>query len=515
MRGLVRFHPVSGMDQSPNAAKASSLADTSMDKMADKRGGLPMKIGFLYSKPDHFISEYVPVSFGYLISYLKKHNSHPLEFVVSDRVDELVAQHIDLLGVSSVTGSFNKAILDTETFKKASRAPAILGGSHISGLPESLPHVFDVGVIGEGERTLSELVSMWAVRGGFRLSDLEKIPGIVYRNTDKKLQITRPRGFIRNMNELPVPDRGYYNKFNAEPYLISTRGCPYRCVFCLSSKTWGYQYRHFSPGYVVDEIKRLILEFPDSVKKEIYFADDLFVSNKKRLSDFITCLEKENMLGIYRFGGNVRANLVDHELCGLLKQANFYRVNFGLESGSKKILHMLKAGTLTPAQNQRALDLLHAHGIFVKNSFITGIPEEAEEDLHATYGFIIRNMRERKILEASGNTLIPFPGTAVWKTAFQKGLVKNRMNWDRISKYTWYRGDLIQGHCGSFDDWVRLRKENGTIYLGGIEESRFYDIVQGYEEEIDCLKRSDRYSTGLSVCGFRAIQGRPEAGCQQ
>ncbi len=468
-----------------------------------------IKIGFIYSKQDTFQCEYVPVAFGYIIAYLRKHFSHDFEYVVTDNPEELINADVDIVGFSSVTRALNKAISDAGKIKKSLDIPLILGGSHVTGLPESLPKVFDVGVVGEGEQTFLELMVLFAEKGRVDCSGLANINGLVYRDEGTSLKITEKRQFVAEIDLLPHPEREYYKKFNADPYLTSSRGCPYRCVFCLTAKTWGYKYRCFSAKYVVNEIKSIINEFPAAVKKEVFFADDLFVSNKKRLREFISCLKSEGLLGKYRIAGNVRANLVDREFCDLLIEAGFYRVNFGLESASEKVLSYLKCDSLTVEQIQNALNLLYEYGIVVKNSFIIGSPGETEDDLAMTYEFINKNMRQGKMLEALANTMIPFPGTAIWEYAAKKGLVSVDMDWDKISKYTWFRGDLLQGNCDSLDDWLNKRKSNGTIYLGDIPEDKFFRIVEKYENEIEEIKRSNPPVPNVGeIYGFK-LEARP------
>ncbi len=468
-----------------------------------------IKIGFIYSKQNTFQCEYVPVAFAYLIAYLRKHFSSDFDYIVTDCPVELINSNVDIVGFSSVTRALNKAILDAKKIKQSVAVPIVLGGSHITGLPESLPKVFDVGVVGEGERTFLGLMELFSQTGVMDSSGLANIEGLVYRDADSKIKTTGPRQFIAEIDSIPYPEREYYKKFKADPYLTSSRGCPYRCVFCLTSKTWGYKYRCFSAEYVVNEIKNIMTDFPESVKREVFFADDLFVSNKERLKEFITCLKSEGLLGKYRLAGNVRANLVDKEFCDLLVEAGFYRVNFGLESASQKMLSYLKSDSLTVEQIQNALDLLYEYGIIVKNSFIIGSPGETEDDLALTYEFIIKNMWQGKILEALANTMIPFPGTSIWEYAAEKGLVSVDMDWDKISKYTWFRGDLLQGNCESLDDWLNKRKLNGTVYLGDIPEDKFFRIVEKYENEIEGIKRSNPPTPNVGeIYGFK-LEARP------
>jgi radical SAM superfamily enzyme YgiQ (UPF0313 family) len=378
-------------------------------------------------------------------------------------------QDSDILAVSSTSQDYGVAQKIASAAKKDNpKIITVLGGHHVSYLPESMSEQFDIGVIGEGEETFSVLVR--AILNG---ADIGRIPGLAFHHEGRVI-LTPPRGYINPIDTIPMPYRDYYRNV----YLMSSRGCPYSCSFCTSKVFWG-KTRFFSAPYVVAEIEHLVSNMGENPFINIY--DDLFVADRKRFDEIICLLEKKGLTDTVSFGFSVRANMVDETLCGQIRRFRKVDVCFGAESGSDRILKLMNKGS-TVAVNQRALDLLHQYQIPAACSFIVGWPTETEEEIRSTYEFVNRNSLEGKHPAAAVvNILMPMPGTAVWNHAIASGIIpKLGFDWDRLGIFASYHHSTAK----SFEDWVCSRRENNSIYMNEdtVPQERLYQIMSEYEQ---------------------------------
>jgi radical SAM superfamily enzyme YgiQ (UPF0313 family) len=378
-------------------------------------------------------------------------------------------QDCDVLAISSTSQDYGVAQKIALAAKKDNpKVITVLGGHHVSYLPESMSEQFDIGVIGEGEETFSELVP--ALLNG---SDIGQIPGLAFHHEGRVI-VTTPRGYINPINTIPMPYRDYYGRV----YMMSSRGCPYNCSFCTAKVFWG-KTRFFSAPYVVAEIEHLVFHMGANPHIEIY--DDLFVADRKRFEEIICLLEKKGYTDKASYSFTVRANMVDDDLCRQINRFSSVGVCFGAESGSDRVLKLMNKGS-TVAINQRALDLLHKYDIKTACSFIVGWPTETEEEVRNTYEFISRNTAEGKHPpQAVVNILMPMPGTGVWEQAVKTGVIpKHGFDWDRLGIFASYHHST----ASSFDDWVCSRRENNSVYMNEatVPQERLYQIMAEYEQ---------------------------------
>jgi len=388
---------------------------------------LNMKILFINTIDPHQDVErkYPSLGIGYLVAALRQRfGQQTFQFKIIDRKVEQEIEKFkpDLVGISSVTQNYNLASKYAHLAKKYN-LPTIVGGVHISMVPLSLTKDMDVGVIGEGEETVCELIALFLSKNKLIKSSLAKIKGIVYRKEDNEICITPLREMIEPLDKLPLPARDLF-KIESHTYMFTSRGCPYRCVFCSSCRFWG-KVRLFSAQYVVKEIQHLIKYYK---VKSINFQDDIFIVNKERIREIVDLLEKEKILGKITFEGSVRANLVDQETAYLLKKMGFKYLYMGLESGQATTLEYLKGFSVTVQNNYRAVEIIKRNGIRAYGSFVIGSPQESKKDVLATLNFI----KKSKLDGFEMYVLTPLPGTPVWEYALSKKLVSENMNWDKL-----------------------------------------------------------------------------------
>lgn len=365
---------------------------------------------------------FYPLWPSYLASYVEKHiGQFEFRYMSSLSIEkELKSFKPHLVAISSVSSNYNYAIKYSRIVKNYG-LPVIIGGIHISSLPNNLTKDMDVGCIGEGGYTFVELICHYLNYGEFKSEGLGDIKGIVFRDNGR-LKLTTSRPLCESLDELPHPKRSVigYHRWDT---MLTSCGCPYKCIFCSACRYWK-NIRYASSEHVMEEIA----ELADNGVKVIKFYDELFISNKKRLMVIADSIVKNKFRRKLKFACWARSSSITPEVVEILKSMNIVAVAMGLESGCNRTLKYLKGENVTVEINRHAVYLLNNAGIQANASFIIGSPDETEEEIMQTYNFIKRN----RLDAVTVNPLIPFPGTPVWEYAAKKNLVFDDMDWDRI-----------------------------------------------------------------------------------
>jgi len=361
-------------------------------------------------------TRYPQLGLGYLVSYVRKqlgHDAHQFK-VISNRVEEtLDAFKPDLAGISCLSPNYGIAKNYAALCRKRN-VPVVVGGIHISLLPNSLSEDMDVAVLFEGEQTMADLVRLYDQTGRLDPERLCQVKGICYWNSGR-LEFTEPRPPIDELDEIPRPARELLNIRGTHLSMFTSRGCPYRCVFCASSRFWKTT-RFASARYVAEEIKELYHRYG---AKLISFYDDLFIANERRLHELIDILGQENILGRVRFSCSCRANLIDDAMAKLLRRLGVVSTALGLESGHPRILKYLKGPSVTVSGNAAAVRVLADNGIAPNAAFVIGSPTETSAEIMTTYNFI----KSVPLRNFNVYVMTPFPGTPIWQEAVEEGLI--------------------------------------------------------------------------------------------
>lgn len=336
---------------------------------------------------------YPPLSLGYLAAYLvsKGHEARVFDLQLARQRQAWQSDLADfdpgVVGVTAMTPAIMAAShLANEARRIVPDATFVLGGYHVSYLPEDAMlrgRAFDVGVVGEGEVTLHELVE--ALDGG---GDIEKVPGLVFRR-EGGLAMTEPRERIRDLDSIPWPHEHY----DFDHYLwhgtytgrwtfkcasaIVSRGCPYRCRFCAPQRFWRKLCASCSPERAVEEMKWLARHGARSV----FWRDSTFTMNKKWVLEF--CEAKRRAGLKTRWICNSRVNLLTEDLLAAMREAGLEALYFGVESGSQRVLDYYNKG-ITVEQVREAFALCHKHGVETAAYFMVGAPSETRADIEAS-----------------------------------------------------------------------------------------------------------------------------------
>ncbi len=327
----------------------------------------------------------------------------------------------DVVGVTSVTMNFYQAIQIVKAVKRFNfEILTMMGGPHVSfdvrGTLENCPEL-DLIVYGESEATLYELIPQIEAYPSW-----QQIKGIAYR-VGNSIVVTPKRPLITHLDALPQPARhllplSRYQALGFPITIITSRGCPNRCIFCLGRRMVGHKARFRDPKLVVDEIEQIL----DYGITRINIADDLFTANKRRV---MALCDEINQRGV-SFGWSVfaRVNTVDPDMLTRMRAAGCDNVSFGIESGNPEILKRVKKG-ITLAQVKKAVAWSQQIGLRTHASFMVGLPGETPDTLAQTQQFA-----ESLNIEYGFHFLAPFPGTTIRRKIDQYDLKILTDNWD-------------------------------------------------------------------------------------
>jgi len=328
---------------------------------------------------------------------------------IIDYIKKESPAYVGFTATSSII--FFAAKLATEIKKLFPNITIIIGGSHFSALPvetfERFPD-FDVGVYGEGEKTLYEIISKGTID--------ETISSIVFRKNGTVV-VTSPREYIKDLDELPFPAydllsnfpdfyRPTINNFTYSPVapIISSRGCPYSCSFCTQS-VFGHKLRSFSNDYVVSMLKELQKRYKI---KEFCFYDDIFLLNKKRLYEFIQKVKDNNMKFSWSCEG--RVDQLDEDSLREMKKAGCWQISYGVESGSQEILDYFNKKINIDLIRDTFLATARAN-IKARAYLIIGSPLETKETLEKTKRLVL----DLPVTDIHVSFFTPLPGSKVYK----------------------------------------------------------------------------------------------------
>lgn len=376
-----------------------------------------------------------PLGLAYVAAAIRK-EGHNVSIIDSPALDIshhklgeiLQREHPDVIGVTSTTPTIYDAMKAVTIGKEFCQdSITIMGGCHITSLPEDTMAEcgsLNIGVIGEGEATIVDLLRALETK-----RPLSEVDGIVYRK-DNKILRTRPRRLIENLDEIPFPARDLlpldrYTVLGEKHRLgniLTSRGCPFRCIFCSSSQFYGRRFRARSPKNVVDEIEELMNKYKI---RSFEIVDDNFTVDKKRAMEIAEEIIKRGLKIWWTCGS--RVDLVSRDLLEVMKRAGCGLIYYGIESGSERVLSILRKG-ITLEQAKSAIRWAKEVGMEVVGSFIIGVPGETKEDVMKT----IRFAKESGIDFAQFTAMTPYPGTDVYELAKRGGLLTTN-DWSRYT----------------------------------------------------------------------------------
>jgi anaerobic magnesium-protoporphyrin IX monomethyl ester cyclase len=299
----------------------------------------------------------------------------------------------------------------------------VLVGPHVSALPEEtlkLDPAVNVIARGEYDYTLRDIAR--AVEKG---GDFEDVAGITFRRNGTILQ-TEDRPLINDLDRIPFVSKVYQRHLNVRDYfyaicqcpeitIITGRGCPHRCTYCVYPQTFqGRRYRARSAENVVEEFQYIAETFP--FVKEIFIEDDTFTVDRGRCREICRRLiEAKNRID---WTANARAD-VDFETLRLMKEAGCRLLCVGVESGNQEMLNNIKKGVSLNRIKRFFKDAKKA-GILLHGCFLVGNRGESRESLQETISFA----KELNPDTAQFFPLMVYPGTEAYRLAKEDNLIQ-------------------------------------------------------------------------------------------
>ncbi len=394
--------------------------DNSFNGNNGQQGGNEFLMKIALIRPNyntHIITP--PLGLGYISSYLKK-QGHEVKFIDALNLrmshEEILksVKDYEVIGITVLTDFYLESKELTSILKGQGKT-VILGGVHPTVLPrETLEETkTDFIVIGEGEETIAELIS--AIE---KKKDFSKIKGIGYKK-DKEIIINPRRELIKDLDELPFPDweamdpKSYQKaphgaivkNFPVAP-IMTSRGCPYECKFCVSPNFWLKKIRFRSPENVIKEIEYLTKIFG---VKEIHFEDDNLTLRRDHAEKICNLIIEKELNISWATPNGIRADKVDEGILRLMKKAGCYSIVLGIESGNQKILDNIKKREKLE-DIELAAKLAKKVGLITQGFFILGLPGETEETIQNSINFA----KKIKLDRAHFMLLDLLPGSELW-----------------------------------------------------------------------------------------------------
>ena len=376
-----------------------------------------------------------PIGLLYVATSIKRNSNHNVR-ILDAAVDKLTLKEIgvqikefapDIIGMTVSTFSLLECIEIARLAKDIDpHMKIIVGGIHVYIYPRETIELgcFDYGLLGEAENSVIQLLNKLETN-----ENPSCIKGLVYKENGNT-KFTGPPELLTDLDSIPFPDRTLlpYKRYNsiiakANPVtiMITSRGCPCKCVFC-DRPHLGKIFRVRSADNVVDE-------FDECYRlgiREILVYDDTFTINKQRVIDICRKIIERNIK--VHWGIRARVDTVDEEMLELLKKAGCVRVNYGVESGDPEVLRGLKKG-ITLEQAEKAFALTKKHGMDALAYFMIGCPGDTIETIETT----LRFAKKLDPAYCHFTILMPFPSTKVYTDALERGFIKKDV-WKDFAK---------------------------------------------------------------------------------
>lgn len=324
---------------------------------------------------------------------------------LSELMDRIRNYRPELIGISMMTFGYRHCfdlIIDIKrTFPHLSIAA---GGPFVSTLRERVLQDcagFDYGITLEGEHTIVELCA-----GDLHIS---RIKGLLYKDITGEIAYTGDREFIDDLDANGFPT---YSRFDLEKYprvinIVTSRGCPFNCIYCPVQNAIGKRFRMRSPGSVADEFEY----WYEKGYRDFEIADDNFTLSRSRTIEICEALKVRNLSGMRISCGNgIRADKVDRDLLSRMRDVGFFYIAFGVEAGNNKILRRLRKGESIETIEKAIRDAC-ALEYMVTLFFLLGSPGETTADIEDSVNMALRH----PIYDARFYNVIPFPGTELYQ----------------------------------------------------------------------------------------------------
>jgi radical SAM superfamily enzyme YgiQ (UPF0313 family) len=334
-------------------------------------------------------------------------DAHALGLSLEETIRRVKAFGPNLLAFTVTTYLFYQTLAWVRALREAIAVPTLLGGVHMSIYPEETlsHHSVDFGCTGEAEMVLPQFFA--ALNNG---GDLSKIAGLIWRDGERVV-VNECAPLLMDIDSAPFPARhhlpndryySFISQFQNFTPMITSRGCPFRCIFCEQG---GQKFRPRSPLSVGDEIDECYHVFK---VREFDFFDSSFTVQKQRVIDICEEIVRRGIKVYWAIRS--RVDLVNEEMLKALARAGCKRIYYGIESGDPDVLKTLRKETNIELIRE-IMALTRKHKIDTFGYFMIGSPGETAETVKHTIKFSI----DLKLDYAQFSKVTPMPATELYR----------------------------------------------------------------------------------------------------
>ncbi|MGH7387573.1 MAG: B12-binding domain-containing radical SAM protein, partial [Candidatus Methylomirabilales bacterium] len=367
------------------------------------------KLVFVEPKSTHlhvYTRVAIPRLGSVLLATMMRAKGYDVRVYIEDihSIDMAEVMSADLVAISAITSTAPQSYRLADKVREAGII-AVMGGTHVTFLPDEALRHADYVVKGEGEFAFQELVDAIQCGEGF-----EKIQNLSFIRDGQALH-NPERAKIPNLDVNPIPDYGLITgwKPGGVASIATSRGCPFSCTFCSVPGMYGHAFRTHSLDRVLEELQ---IHRDDSY---VFFADDIFTANKKRVKELLSRMIQGGLTPMW--GAQVRTETVDDpELLQLMRDSNCFNVYVGFESINPRTLKLFQKKQ-DLAKIERSIERFHNHNIKIHGMFVVGSDEDDVETIQATTAFALKH----DIDSIQFMILTPIPGSPDWDTLYAKG----------------------------------------------------------------------------------------------
>lgn len=377
--------------------------------------------------------------------------------------EKLVQYEPNIVGITNnYTMSVANVIEICKLAKKiCPKCLVVIGGAHATIAHKNLIEYPEIDIVARGE---GEVIFWEIIRAVYENKELRNVKGIVYkengeicRNPDMPL--------ITNIDTLPIPDRSlvsykeysYSKGYSCIPMnipignIFSSRGCPFKCVFCSTQKVWTNKWRARSAHNIMQEIEYLHTSYG---VKEIIFQDDQFMGRKERVIELCNIIIKKKLKLSFALPTGVSPALVDENIIDLLSRAGFYQIRFSVDVGTERARKFVQK----PVNLNKVAGLIsraNFKGLWTSATFVIGYPHETEQDILETIKYAYSLPADNIIWYIAQ----PHIGSRLYDIFLEEGMFNEK------DKYYSFRDSIYGTKHISADQLIDLTKSAERGYL--------------------------------------------------
>ena len=414
---------------------------------------------------------YPPLGLCYLAAVLKDegHTSRIIDAETEEKnlpemVRDIEAYAPDIIGISAVSPLFGSVKHMAKIFKEHFPSiPIVIGGPHCTAVGEEcLDQSSDIDYCLAGEAESAIIGFMDFLEGKITRDDVR---GLMYRDEGGTINKNPLADLIRDLDSIPIPLR---DKLKLDKYtwsvpgkgivkfttIMTSRGCPFNCVFCSAHTIFGKKVRTRLISKVLDELEFLVAERDI---RHFAFIDDTLTLDHGRVKELCDGIRERNL--DITWEGWTRANTVDYDILKMMKDAGFVRVSFGIESADETVSKIIQKGVPLEAYTNAYRDAKKA-GLETRASIILGNPGETRETAMKTLNFV---KRLKGCDQVYINIATPYPATTLYEMA-KTGQYGMKLLTNNLAEYKRYGDAVIEVNDLKREDLVELQRKGFMMF---------------------------------------------------